>query len=102
KPFNEIAVSKPDNESELELEATTDTERSSTKDIHPLAVQEPPQDSDIHQLIEECSIRVPEQQKQKMEDPMFELVKICKKNSFFVFMTISTISLKVLLILNFF
>nr|GFC73606.1 hypothetical protein [Tanacetum cinerariifolium] len=35
--------------------------------------QEPPQDSDIHQLIEECCIKVPEQQKQKMEDTMFEL-----------------------------
>nr|GEX66137.1 hypothetical protein [Tanacetum cinerariifolium] len=45
--FNEIVVSKPDNESDLELEATTDMELSSTEDIHPLAVQEPPQDSDI-------------------------------------------------------
>nr|GEZ69761.1 hypothetical protein [Tanacetum cinerariifolium] len=54
-PFNEIVVSKPDNESDLELEVTTDTELSSTEDIHPLAVQEPPQDSDIRQLIrEEC------------------------------------------------
>nr|GEZ60899.1 hypothetical protein [Tanacetum cinerariifolium] len=81
-PFNEIAVSKPDNESELELEATTDMEHSSTKDIHPLAVQEPPQDSDIHQLIEECSVEVPEQQKQKMEDTMFDLVKICHHKQF--------------------
>nr|GEX94111.1 retrovirus-related Pol polyprotein from transposon 17.6 [Tanacetum cinerariifolium] len=32
------------------------------------SVQEPPQDSDIHQLIEECSIKVPEEQKQKMEN----------------------------------
>nr|GFB97525.1 hypothetical protein [Tanacetum cinerariifolium] len=38
--------------------------------------QEPPQDSDIHQLIEECSIKVHEEQKQKMEDTMFKLVKI--------------------------
>nr|GFA59600.1 hypothetical protein [Tanacetum cinerariifolium] len=30
--------------------------------------QEPPQDLDIHQLIEECSIKVPEEQKQKMEN----------------------------------
>nr|GEW55257.1 hypothetical protein [Tanacetum cinerariifolium] len=42
-PFNEIA----DNESDLEPEATTDMELSSTKDIHPLAVQESPHDSDI-------------------------------------------------------
>nr|GFB97250.1 hypothetical protein [Tanacetum cinerariifolium] len=44
--------------------------------------QEPPQDSDIHQLIEECSIKVPEEQKQKMEDTMFELVKICQEKEF--------------------
>nr|GFC72127.1 hypothetical protein [Tanacetum cinerariifolium] len=30
--------------------------------------QEPPQDSDIHQLIKECSIKVPEEQKHKMEN----------------------------------
>nr|GFA75503.1 hypothetical protein [Tanacetum cinerariifolium] len=44
--------------------------------------QEPPQDSDIHQLIEECSVEVPEQQKQKMEDTMFDLVKICHHKQF--------------------
>nr|GFA35217.1 hypothetical protein [Tanacetum cinerariifolium] len=44
--------------------------------------QEPTQDSDIHQLIEECSVEVPEQQKQKMEDTMFELVKICQEKEF--------------------
>nr|GFD39232.1 hypothetical protein [Tanacetum cinerariifolium] len=44
--------------------------------------QEPPQDSDIHQLIEECSIEVPKQQKQKMEDTMLELVKICQEKEF--------------------
>nr|GFA88873.1 hypothetical protein [Tanacetum cinerariifolium] len=81
-PFNEIAVSKSDNESELEPEATTDTELSSTEDIQPLSVQEPPQDSDIHQLIEERSIKVPEEQKQKMEDTMFDLVKICHHKQF--------------------
>nr|GEX24331.1 hypothetical protein [Tanacetum cinerariifolium] len=55
-PFNEISVSKPDNESDLELEVTTDTELSSTKDIHPL--------------------------KQKMENMMLELVKICQEKEF--------------------
>nr|GEY65268.1 hypothetical protein [Tanacetum cinerariifolium] len=45
--------------------------------------QEPPQDSDIHQLIEECSIKIPEEQKQKMENTMFELVKICQEKEFF-------------------
>nr|GFA94273.1 hypothetical protein [Tanacetum cinerariifolium] len=82
-PFNEIVVSKPDNESNLELEVTTDTELSSTEDIHPLAVQEPPQDFDIRQLIrEECCVEVHEQQKQKIEDTMIELVKICQEKEF--------------------
>nr|GEU38733.1 hypothetical protein [Tanacetum cinerariifolium] len=45
--------------------------------------EEPPQDSDIHQLIEECSTEVSEEQKQSMEDTMLELVKICQKKSFF-------------------
>nr|GEY16276.1 hypothetical protein [Tanacetum cinerariifolium]GFA08359.1 hypothetical protein [Tanacetum cinerariifolium] len=44
--------------------------------------QEPPQDSDIHQLIEECSIKVPNEQKQKIEDAMLELVKICQEKEF--------------------
>nr|GEV48051.1 hypothetical protein [Tanacetum cinerariifolium] len=78
-PFNEIA----DNESDLELEATTDTELSSTKDIHPLAVREPPQNSNIRQLIrKECCVEVPEQQKHKMEDTMPELGKICQEKVF--------------------
>nr|GEU99386.1 hypothetical protein [Tanacetum cinerariifolium] len=44
--------------------------------------QEPPQDSNILQLIEECSVEVPEEQKQKMEDTMFDLVKICHHKQF--------------------
>nr|GEZ21453.1 hypothetical protein [Tanacetum cinerariifolium] len=44
--------------------------------------QEPPHDSDIHQLIEECSIKVHEEKKQKMENTMFELVKICYHKQF--------------------
>nr|GFA09990.1 reverse transcriptase domain-containing protein [Tanacetum cinerariifolium] len=40
------------------------------------------QDLYIHQLIEECSIEVPEEQKQKMEDSMFDLVKICHHKQF--------------------
>nr|GEZ49177.1 putative reverse transcriptase domain-containing protein [Tanacetum cinerariifolium] len=40
------------------------------------------QDSDIHQVIEECSIKVPEEQKQKMENTMFELVKFCQEKEF--------------------
>nr|GFA20530.1 hypothetical protein [Tanacetum cinerariifolium] len=37
-----------------EHEATTDTELFSTEDIKPLPVQEPPQNSDMHHIIEEC------------------------------------------------
>nr|GEU51400.1 hypothetical protein [Tanacetum cinerariifolium] len=49
-----------------EHEATKDTELSSTEDIQPLSVQEPPQNSDMRQLIrEECCIEVPEEQKQR-------------------------------------
>nr|GFB49209.1 hypothetical protein [Tanacetum cinerariifolium] len=44
-------------------------------------VQEPPQDSDICQLIrKECCIEVSE--KQKIEDTMLELVKICQEKEF--------------------
>nr|GFA25494.1 hypothetical protein [Tanacetum cinerariifolium] len=76
----EIVVSNPDQEKKPE--ATTDTELFSTEDIQPLPVQEPPQDFDVHQLIEESSIEVPEEQKQKMEDTMFDLVKICHHKQF--------------------
>nr|GEX09208.1 reverse transcriptase domain-containing protein [Tanacetum cinerariifolium] len=41
-----------------EHEATKDTELSSTEDIQPLPIQKSPQESDIHQLIEECSTEV--------------------------------------------
>nr|GEW63073.1 hypothetical protein [Tanacetum cinerariifolium] len=34
--------------------------------------EEPPQDSDFHQLIEECSVKVCEEQKQSMEDTMLD------------------------------
>nr|GEV03812.1 hypothetical protein [Tanacetum cinerariifolium] len=63
-----------------EPEATTNTELSSTEDIQPLPDQEPQQESDIHQLIEECSTEVSE--KQSMEDTMLELVKICQEKEF--------------------
>nr|GEV69704.1 hypothetical protein [Tanacetum cinerariifolium] len=51
-----------------EHEATTDTKLFSTEDIQPLPVQEPPQNSDMHQIIEECCVEASEEQKQKMED----------------------------------
>nr|GEU37350.1 hypothetical protein [Tanacetum cinerariifolium] len=57
-------------------------ENSSEENVVSKTNQEPPQDSDIHQLIEECSIEVPEEQKQKMEDTMFDLVKICHHKQF--------------------
>nr|GFA06829.1 hypothetical protein [Tanacetum cinerariifolium] len=77
--FEEIVVSNPDQEKKPE--ATTDTELSSTKDVHPLAVQEPPPDSDIHQLIEECYEEIPEEQKQKMEDTIALDSKLFSINS---------------------
>nr|GFC21985.1 hypothetical protein [Tanacetum cinerariifolium] len=43
---------------------------------------EPPQDSDMHQLIEEYCEEVPEEQKQNMEKTMFDLVKICHHKQF--------------------
>nr|GEV94939.1 hypothetical protein [Tanacetum cinerariifolium] len=66
-----------------EHEATTDTELFSTEDIQPLPVQEPPQNSNIRQLIrEECCVEVPEQQKQNIEDTMLDLFKICHHKQF--------------------
>nr|GFB26012.1 hypothetical protein [Tanacetum cinerariifolium] len=42
--------------------------------------EEPPQDSDIRQLIRgECCVKVCEEQKQSMKDTMLELVKICRQ-----------------------
>nr|GFA73902.1 hypothetical protein [Tanacetum cinerariifolium] len=65
-----------------EHEATTDTELPSTEDIQPLPIQEPPQNSDMHQIIEECCVEASEEQKQSMEDTMLELVKICQAKEF--------------------
>nr|GEW92790.1 hypothetical protein [Tanacetum cinerariifolium] len=58
-PSNKIAVSNSKQEKEI-----------------------PPQDSDIHQLIEKCSTEICEEQKQSMEDTMLELVKICQEKEF--------------------
>nr|GEZ48851.1 hypothetical protein [Tanacetum cinerariifolium] len=44
--------------------------------------EEPPQESDIHQLIKECSTKICEEQKQSMEDTMLELVKIYQEKEF--------------------
>nr|GEW11660.1 hypothetical protein [Tanacetum cinerariifolium] len=45
-------------------------------------VQEPPQNSNMHQIIEECCVEASEEQKQKMEDTMLDLVKICHHKQF--------------------
>nr|GEU35424.1 hypothetical protein [Tanacetum cinerariifolium] len=46
--------------------------------------EEPPQDSNICQLIrEECCIEVCEEQKQNMEDTILELVEICRQKELF-------------------
>nr|GFA24918.1 hypothetical protein [Tanacetum cinerariifolium] len=71
-------------------EATTDTKLSSTKDIQPLLVQEPPQDSNMHQLIDECCEEVPEEQKLNMEKTLLELVKICHHKQFLFAPILST------------
>nr|GFD08244.1 hypothetical protein [Tanacetum cinerariifolium] len=57
-------------------------ENSSEETVVSKTNQEPPQDSDIRQLIKECSIKVPEEQKQKMENTMHKLVKICQEKQF--------------------
>nr|GEU44987.1 hypothetical protein [Tanacetum cinerariifolium] len=46
--------------------------------------EEPPQDSDIRQLIrEECCIEVCRKQKQNMENTMLELVEVCRQKEFY-------------------
>nr|GEZ20674.1 hypothetical protein [Tanacetum cinerariifolium] len=57
-------------------------ENSSEENVVSKTNQEPPQDSDIHQLIGECFIEVSEQQKQNMEKTMLDLVKICHHKQF--------------------
>nr|GEV69130.1 hypothetical protein [Tanacetum cinerariifolium] len=56
-------------------------ENSSEENVVSKTNQEPPQDSDIHQLIEECSVEVPEEQKQKMEDTIALDSKLLSINS---------------------
>nr|GFD28676.1 hypothetical protein [Tanacetum cinerariifolium] len=57
-------------------------ENSSEENAVSKTNQEPPHDLDIHQLIKECSVEVLEEQKQKIEDTMFDLVKICHHKQF--------------------
>nr|GEY75524.1 hypothetical protein [Tanacetum cinerariifolium] len=71
KPFLQFNVLNPES-----------PENSSEETVVSKTNQEPPQDSDIYQLIEECSIEVPEEQKQNMEKTMFDLVKIFHHKQF--------------------
>nr|GEU54270.1 hypothetical protein [Tanacetum cinerariifolium] len=82
---------KPDELAEYDQSTSTDRpnfvnnnhpENSSEENVVSKTNQEPPQDSDIHQLIEECCVEVPEKQKQKMADTMFDLIKICHHKQF--------------------
>nr|GEX61418.1 integrase, catalytic region, zinc finger, CCHC-type, peptidase aspartic, catalytic [Tanacetum cinerariifolium] len=57
-------------------------ENSSEENVVSKTNQEPPQDSNMHQLIDECCEEVHEEQKQKMEDTMFDLVEICHHKQF--------------------
>nr|GEV01618.1 hypothetical protein [Tanacetum cinerariifolium] len=46
--------------------------------------EEPPQNSNIHQLIREvCGIKVYEKQKQNMEDTMLELLEVCRQKELY-------------------
>nr|GEY87913.1 hypothetical protein [Tanacetum cinerariifolium] len=46
--------------------------------------EEPPQNSDIHQLVqEECGIKVCEKQKQIVEDTLLELLEVCRQKEFY-------------------
>nr|GEY53172.1 hypothetical protein [Tanacetum cinerariifolium] len=57
-------------------------ENTSEENVVSKTNQEPPLDSDIHYLIEECFVEVPEEQKQNIKDTMFDLVKICHHKQF--------------------
>nr|GFA41576.1 hypothetical protein [Tanacetum cinerariifolium] len=57
-------------------------ENSSEENVVSKTNQEPPQDSNMDQLIEECFVEVPEEQKHNMEKMMLDLVKICHHKQF--------------------
>nr|GEZ13549.1 hypothetical protein [Tanacetum cinerariifolium] len=67
---------QPDNQN-VYFSGSDQIQTSQYPDVNP-----PSLEINIHQLIEECSIKVPEEQKQKMENMMFELVKICQEKEF--------------------
>nr|GEV77258.1 hypothetical protein [Tanacetum cinerariifolium] len=90
--FFAIKHDQPENSNELiqelledlkELAEYKESLENSSKEIVVLnsneEKEEPPQDSDIHQLTEECSVEVSEEQKQKMENTILELVEICRE-----------------------
>nr|GEX18010.1 hypothetical protein [Tanacetum cinerariifolium] len=95
--FFEIKRAQPENSNELfqklledlkELAEYKESLENSSKEIaisnSNQEKEDPPQDSDIRKLIrEECCVEVSEEQKQKMEDTILELVKICREKEFF-------------------
>nr|GEX47654.1 hypothetical protein [Tanacetum cinerariifolium] len=66
-----------------EHEANTDKELFSTKDIQPLPVQEPPQNSDMHQIIKGCCnlLPIPSECEITLEDKRECDELICKNSS---------------------
>nr|GEX96562.1 hypothetical protein [Tanacetum cinerariifolium] len=93
--FNFFAIKRaqPENSNELfqklledlkELAEYKESLKNSSKEIDVSnsnqEKEDPPQDSDIRQVIrEECCVEVSEEQKQKIEDTILELVKICRE-----------------------
>nr|GEX88124.1 hypothetical protein [Tanacetum cinerariifolium] len=86
--FFAIQCSQPKDSNELfqkllkDLKELAEYDQSTRTDRPIFLNNEDHPDSDIHQLIEECSVEVPEEQKQKMEDTIFDLVKICHHKQF--------------------
>nr|GEX99596.1 hypothetical protein [Tanacetum cinerariifolium] len=76
--FFAIQYAKPEDPNELFQKLLEDLKELVEYDNYPTK-EEPPQDSDIHQLIKECSTEVSEEQNQSIEDTMLELVKICRQ-----------------------
>nr|GFA38011.1 hypothetical protein [Tanacetum cinerariifolium] len=58
-------------------------ENSSEENVVSKTNQESPHDSNIYQLIEECSVEVPEEQKRKWKTRCLICLKFVKKKSFF-------------------
>nr|GFA58060.1 hypothetical protein [Tanacetum cinerariifolium] len=78
--FFTIQHAKPEDSNELFQKLLEDLKELAEYGNSP---RKPPQDSDIRKLIrEECCVEVCEEQKQKMEDTILELVEICRQKEF--------------------